>query len=165
MEQNLLGYPAVSQILLIVFYILSFQKIRTFLQRNNMVVITLRIIYGTWPSSHRQNYSSLPSSFLLKFHYNSFFLSFTPNNFSVPVCCCFFCQKQKPAASMKPEYQDTEDPEYEDFRAEASLQRTRQLESFNKAAEAFKQGRREVASFYAQQVRSQHVFFPVLQQH
>lgn len=50
-------------------------------------------------------------------------------------------------------YQDTEDPEYDDFRAEASLHRSRQLESFSKAAEAFKQGRKEVASFYAQQVR------------
>lgn len=49
-------------------------------------------------------------------------------------------------------YQDTEDPEYEDFRAEARLQRSRQLESFSKAAEAYKQGRKEVASFYAQQV-------------
>ena len=51
------------------------------------------------------------------------------------------------------EYQDTEDPEYDDFRAEASLQRSRQLESFNKAAKAYKQGHKEVASFYAQQVR------------
>uniref|UniRef100_A0A3Q4AX51 Uncharacterized protein n=1 Tax=Mola mola TaxID=94237 RepID=A0A3Q4AX51_MOLML len=48
-------------------------------------------------------------------------------------------------------YQDIEDPEYEDFRAEANLQRCRQLESFSKAAEAFQQGRKEVASFYAQQ--------------
>uniref|UniRef100_A0A8C6LSB6 NEDD4 binding protein 2 n=1 Tax=Nothobranchius furzeri TaxID=105023 RepID=A0A8C6LSB6_NOTFU len=48
-------------------------------------------------------------------------------------------------------YQDTDDPEYEDFRAEANLQRRRQLESFAKAAEAYKQGRKEVASFYAQQ--------------
>uniref|UniRef100_A0A3B4H4F0 NEDD4 binding protein 2 n=1 Tax=Pundamilia nyererei TaxID=303518 RepID=A0A3B4H4F0_9CICH len=47
--------------------------------------------------------------------------------------------------------QDTEDPDYEDFRAEARLQRSRQLESFAKAAEAYKQGRKEVASFYAQQ--------------
>lgn len=53
-----------------------------------------------------------------------------------------------------PNYQDTEDPEYEDFRAEASLHRSRQLESFSKAAEAYKQGRKDVASFYAQQVRS-----------
>jgi len=44
------------------------------------------------------------------------------------------------------------DPEYEDFRAEASLQKRRQHESLAKAAEAFKQGQKEVASFYAQQV-------------
>lgn len=48
-------------------------------------------------------------------------------------------------------YQDMQDPEYQDFRAEANLQRKRQLESFAKAAEAFKQGHKEVASFYAQQ--------------
>lgn len=64
------------------------------------------------------------------------------------------CQRQKPLESIVPNYQDTEDPDYDDFRAEASLQRSRQLESFSKAAEAFKQGRKEVASFYAQQVRS-----------
>ncbi|KAM7008655.1 NEDD4-binding protein 2 [Tautogolabrus adspersus] len=58
---------------------------------------------------------------------------------------------QKPLDSTVPDYQDTEDPEYVDFRAEASLQRGRQLESFAKAAEAFKQGRKDVASFYAQQ--------------
>ncbi|XP_070841786.1 NEDD4-binding protein 2 [Chaetodon trifascialis] len=60
-------------------------------------------------------------------------------------------KRQKPLELIVPNYQDTEDPEYEDFRAEASLQRRRQLESFSKAAEAFKQGRKEVASFYAQQ--------------
>ncbi|XP_028260788.1 NEDD4-binding protein 2 isoform X2 [Parambassis ranga] len=60
-------------------------------------------------------------------------------------------KKQNPQKSAVPDYQDTEDPEYEDFRAEARLQRSRQLESFAKAAEAYKQGRREVASFYAQQ--------------
>ncbi|XP_045074871.1 NEDD4-binding protein 2 [Coregonus clupeaformis] len=49
------------------------------------------------------------------------------------------------------QYQDVEDPEYEDFRAEARLQRGRQLESFNKAAEAYRQGRKDVASYYAQQ--------------
>uniref|UniRef100_A0AAQ4Q3Q5 NEDD4 binding protein 2 n=1 Tax=Gasterosteus aculeatus aculeatus TaxID=481459 RepID=A0AAQ4Q3Q5_GASAC len=48
-------------------------------------------------------------------------------------------------------YQDTEEPEYEDFRAEATQQRARQLESFSKAAEAYKQGSKEVAAFYAQQ--------------
>ncbi|XP_074551293.1 NEDD4-binding protein 2 [Halichoeres trimaculatus] len=60
-------------------------------------------------------------------------------------------KRQKPPESTVPDYQDTEDPEYEDFRAEASLQRRRQLENFAKAAEAYKQGRKEVASFYAQQ--------------
>uniref|UniRef100_A0A3Q2QHD7 NEDD4 binding protein 2 n=1 Tax=Fundulus heteroclitus TaxID=8078 RepID=A0A3Q2QHD7_FUNHE len=60
-------------------------------------------------------------------------------------------KKQKPPEPAVAGYQDTEDPEYEDFRAEANLQRTRQLESFAKAAEAFRQGRKEVASFYAQQ--------------
>ncbi|XP_073323367.1 NEDD4-binding protein 2 [Pagrus major] len=60
-------------------------------------------------------------------------------------------KRQKPPESIVPDYQDTEDPDYEDFRAEASLQRSRQLECFSKAAEAFKQGRKEVASFYAQQ--------------
>ncbi|XP_051240459.1 NEDD4-binding protein 2 [Dicentrarchus labrax] len=60
-------------------------------------------------------------------------------------------KRQNPLELLVPDYQDTEDPEYEDFRAEASLQRSRQLESFSKAAEAFKQGRKEVASFYAQQ--------------
>ncbi|XP_061565360.1 NEDD4-binding protein 2 [Cololabis saira] len=60
-------------------------------------------------------------------------------------------KRQKAVESAVPDYQDTEYPEYEDFRAEASLQRKRRLESFSKAAEAFKQGHREVASFYAQQ--------------
>ncbi|XP_041839319.1 NEDD4-binding protein 2 isoform X2 [Melanotaenia boesemani] len=60
-------------------------------------------------------------------------------------------KRQKSLEPTVPNYQDTEDPEYEDFRAEASLQRRRQLESFAKAAEAYKQGRKEVASFYAQQ--------------
>ncbi|XP_043971264.1 NEDD4-binding protein 2 isoform X1 [Gambusia affinis] len=60
-------------------------------------------------------------------------------------------KKQKSLESAVPNYQDTDDPEYEDFRAEANLQRRRQLENFAKAAEAFRQGRKEVASFYAQQ--------------
>uniref|UniRef100_A0A667WKJ6 NEDD4 binding protein 2 n=1 Tax=Myripristis murdjan TaxID=586833 RepID=A0A667WKJ6_9TELE len=60
-------------------------------------------------------------------------------------------KKQKPLELALSHYQDIEDPEYEDFRAEASLQRRRQIESFSKAAEAFKQGRKDVASYYAQQ--------------
>ncbi|XP_037327593.2 NEDD4-binding protein 2 [Pungitius pungitius] len=60
-------------------------------------------------------------------------------------------KRQQPPESVAAAYQDTEDPEYEDFRAEATQQRGRQLECFSKAAEAYKQGRKEVASFYAQQ--------------
>ncbi|KAM3623186.1 uncharacterized protein V6R79_008147 [Siganus canaliculatus] len=58
-------------------------------------------------------------------------------------------KRQKPIDLSQ--YQDTEDPQYEDFRAEANLQRRRQLESFSKAAKAFEQGHKQVASFYAQQ--------------
>lgn len=50
------------------------------------------------------------------------------------------------------QFQDTEDPEYEDFRAEAALQREKQQECFSKAADAYSQGRKQVASFYSQQV-------------
>lgn len=73
-------------------------------------------------------------------------------------CLCYFVllifQRQKHLESIILDYQDTVDPEYDDFRTEANLQRCRQLESFSKAAEAYKQGRKEVASFYAQQVNA-----------
>lgn len=51
------------------------------------------------------------------------------------------------------QFQDSEDPEYEDFRTEATLQKRQQIECFNKAAEAHHQRRKDVASFYAQQVQ------------
>ncbi|KAI4875699.1 hypothetical protein NFI96_023359 [Prochilodus magdalenae] len=60
-------------------------------------------------------------------------------------------QKQKSTEPEVAQFQDTEDPEYEDFRTEAMLQRRRQQECFDKAAEAHRQGRKDVASFYAQQ--------------
>lgn len=77
-------------------------------------------------------------------------------------------QRQKHLESIVLDYQDTVDPEYDDFRTEANLQRSRQIESFSKAAEAYKQGRKEVASFYAQQVSacrecSTLIFFSKLQ--
>lgn len=67
----------------------------------------------------------------------------------------FFSQKwkQRDVQAEAAQFQDTEDPEYDDFRTEAVLHKRRQIESFNKAAEAFRQRRRDVASFYAQQVR------------
>ncbi|XP_015201072.2 NEDD4-binding protein 2 [Lepisosteus oculatus] len=48
-------------------------------------------------------------------------------------------------------FQDTEDPDYADFRAEAILQHRKQQECFSKAAEAYRQGMKDVATFYAQQ--------------
>lgn len=60
-------------------------------------------------------------------------------------------QKQKNEIDVA-QFQDIEDPEYIDFRTEAMLQRQRQQECFNKAAEAYRQGRKDIASFYAQQV-------------
>ncbi|XP_076021574.1 NEDD4-binding protein 2 [Genypterus blacodes] len=60
-------------------------------------------------------------------------------------------KRQKPVVAAASSFQDRDDPQYDDFRAEANLQRDRRLENFAKAAEAFKQGRKEVASFYAQQ--------------
>ncbi|KAF5902290.1 NEDD4-binding protein 2 [Clarias magur] len=59
-------------------------------------------------------------------------------------------RKQKTEIDVA-QFQDIEDPEYVDFRTEAMLQRQRQQESFDKAAEAYRQGRKDVASFYAQQ--------------
>lgn len=61
--------------------------------------------------------------------------------------------KPKDVQAEAAQFQDTEDPEYEDFRMEAVLHKRRQIESFNKAAEAYRQGRKDVASFYAQQGR------------
>ncbi|KAL1023977.1 hypothetical protein UPYG_G00049780, partial [Umbra pygmaea] len=66
------------------------------------------------------------------------------------------CTHQRHAAAMSvapplPQYQDVEDPEYEDFRAEARLQKQKQQDCFSKAAEAYRQKRKDVASFYAQQ--------------
>lgn len=66
-------------------------------------------------------------------------------------------QKQKNKINAA-QFQDMEDPEYEDFRTEAMLQRQRQQECFEKAAEAYRQGRKDVASFYAQQVLHVLVF-------
>ncbi|KAG8453608.1 hypothetical protein GDO86_000295 [Hymenochirus boettgeri] len=48
-------------------------------------------------------------------------------------------------------YQDCEDPEYDDFRAEAFLYRRKQQECYRKAAEAHIRGMKPVATYYAQQ--------------
>ncbi|XP_051982911.1 NEDD4-binding protein 2 isoform X2 [Xyrauchen texanus] len=48
--------------------------------------------------------------------------------------------KQRDGEVPAAQFQDTDDPEYEDFRTEAMLQRRQQIECFNKAAEANRQG-------------------------
>lgn len=119
-------------------------------EKNRFVI--KEIYYGTDPGvSHVASAFGQVEEIFFCILYQRLHISAVSNLF---VCPFFICQKQKPAVSTRPEYQDTVDPEYEDFRAEAGLQRNRQLESFAKAAEAFKQGRKEVASFYAQQVMS-----------
>ncbi|XP_064190993.1 NEDD4-binding protein 2 [Anguilla rostrata] len=60
-------------------------------------------------------------------------------------------RKGKEAGPTAPEFQDTQAPDYEDFRTEATLQRRRQQDCFSKAAEAYRQDMKDVASFYAQQ--------------
>ncbi|XP_029444995.1 NEDD4-binding protein 2 isoform X2 [Rhinatrema bivittatum] len=49
------------------------------------------------------------------------------------------------------DFQDVEHPNYNDFRAEALLHRSRQQGCFHKAAEAYRRGMKGVATFYAQQ--------------
>ncbi|MBN3310206.1 N4BP2 protein, partial [Amia calva] len=60
-------------------------------------------------------------------------------------------KKKVKEAEVAVQFQDTEDPDYGDFRAEALLQHRKQQECFCKAAEAYRQGKKDVATFYAQQ--------------
>ncbi|KAL4640346.1 NEDD4-binding protein 2 isoform X1 [Arapaima gigas] len=60
-------------------------------------------------------------------------------------------QRDKTQESEPAKFQDIEDPEYEDFRAEAVLQRKKQQECIAKSADANSRGLKDVASFYSQQ--------------
>ncbi|XP_033870892.3 NEDD4-binding protein 2 isoform X1 [Acipenser ruthenus] len=59
--------------------------------------------------------------------------------------------KEAEAAAVDSLFQDTEDPDYDDYRTEALIQRRSQQECFSKAAEAYRKGMKEVATYYAQQ--------------
>ncbi|XP_074085694.1 NEDD4-binding protein 2 isoform X2 [Macrotis lagotis] len=50
-----------------------------------------------------------------------------------------------------PSFQDFEYPKYDDYRAEAVLHQQKRLECYNKAKEAYRMGKKNVATFYAQQ--------------
>ena len=57
------------------------------------------------------------------------------------------------------DYQDGVDPDYEDYRGEANLHIRMRHECFQKAQEAFRQGLKQVASFYSQQVCTENCIF------
>lgn len=50
-------------------------------------------------------------------------------------------------------FQDFEYPEYDDYRAEAFLHQQKRMECYSKAKEAYRMGKKNVATFYAQQVK------------
>ncbi|XP_060511174.2 NEDD4-binding protein 2 isoform X1 [Panthera onca] len=51
----------------------------------------------------------------------------------------------------EPSFQDFEYPEYNDYRAEAFLHQQKRMECYSKAKEAYRMGKKHVATFYAQQ--------------
>lgn len=55
--------------------------------------------------------------------------------------------------SSEPSFQDFEYPKYDDYRAEAFLHQQKRMECYSKAKEAYRMGKKNVATFYAQQVR------------
>ena len=52
---------------------------------------------------------------------------------------------------MQSEFQTYTDPDYQDFRAEATMHYNLRHECFQKAQEAHRRGMKDVASFYSQQ--------------
>lgn len=54
-------------------------------------------------------------------------------------------------SSDDPDYQGLDDPDYHDFRAEASMHYRLRQELYQKAQEAYRRGMKNVASFYSQQ--------------
>ncbi|XP_055981555.1 NEDD4-binding protein 2 [Sorex fumeus] len=62
-------------------------------------------------------------------------------------------KKSKETEDMpgEPSFQDFEYPEYDDYRAEAFLHQQKRIECYSKAKEAYRMGKKNVATFYAQQ--------------
>lgn len=59
--------------------------------------------------------------------------------------------KETEDTSSEPSFQDFEYPEYDDYRAEAFLHQQKRIECYSKAKEAYRMGKKNVATFYAQQ--------------
>lgn len=60
-------------------------------------------------------------------------------------------QKETDDTPGDPSFQDFEYPEYDDYRAEAFLHQQKRMECYSKAKEAYRMGKKNVATFYAQQ--------------
>ncbi|XP_025742867.1 NEDD4-binding protein 2 isoform X1 [Callorhinus ursinus] len=59
--------------------------------------------------------------------------------------------KEPEDTPSEPSFQDFEYPEYNDYRAEAFLHQQKRMECYSKAKEAYRMGKKHVATFYAQQ--------------
>uniref|UniRef100_A0A8C6R8Y5 NEDD4-binding protein 2-like 2 n=1 Tax=Nannospalax galili TaxID=1026970 RepID=A0A8C6R8Y5_NANGA len=59
--------------------------------------------------------------------------------------------KETEDTPSEPSFQDFEYPEYDDYRAEAFLHQQKRSECYSKAKEAYRMGKKNVATFYAQQ--------------
>nr|XP_019607539.1 PREDICTED: NEDD4-binding protein 2 isoform X2 [Rhinolophus sinicus]XP_019607540.1 PREDICTED: NEDD4-binding protein 2 isoform X2 [Rhinolophus sinicus]XP_019607541.1 PREDICTED: NEDD4-binding protein 2 isoform X2 [Rhinolophus sinicus]XP_019607542.1 PREDICTED: NEDD4-binding protein 2 isoform X2 [Rhinolophus sinicus] len=59
--------------------------------------------------------------------------------------------KESEEIPSEPSFQDFEYPEYDDYRAEAFLHQQKRIECYSKAKEAYRMGKKNVATFYAQQ--------------
>ncbi|ELV10433.1 NEDD4-binding protein 2 [Tupaia chinensis] len=59
--------------------------------------------------------------------------------------------KETEDTTSEPFFQDFEYPEYDDYRAEAFLHQQKRMECYSKAKEAYRMGKKNVATFYAQQ--------------
>ncbi|XP_004579198.2 NEDD4-binding protein 2 isoform X1 [Ochotona princeps] len=59
--------------------------------------------------------------------------------------------KETEDAPSEASFQDFEYPEYDDYRAEAFLHQQKRTECYSKAKEAYRMGKKHVATFYAQQ--------------
>lgn len=87
--------------------------------------------------------------------------TFVENKTFIPDFLCVLCimlfQAKKPKEAEDspgdPSFQDFEYPEYDDYRAEAFLHQQKRMECYSKAKEAYRMGKKNVATFYAQQVK------------
>ena len=64
----------------------------------------------------------------------------------------FFHQTDDSASQEGSYFQSVRNPDYVDYRAEATQHYRQRHEAFQKAAAAYKQGLKDLASFYSQQV-------------